>query len=323
MDGSPARSISVVVPTHNRSERLPALLDALAPQESEVVVVANACSDDTVAALERRAAEDPRLVVLEREQAGQLGALQAGVERAGGDVVLLLDDDVIAAPGLLAGHLAHHAARPGLVVLGYMPIALPARRRRGEFPLDLYAREYEKACELYEHDPANVLAGLWGGNVSLRREDALRVGLVPAQALLEGYGYHEDQDFGLRCAEAGLTGVFDRELLAEHRYERSPESFLAAARNSGATRFALYQRYGDEQPLTPDHYERTAPFPGKLLVRWARRRGARSLIEGFLKGVIAVAGALHLFRLESHAGFLLGTVEQQRGALDAAREAGR
>ena len=312
----------MVIPTHNRRDRLPMLLDALEPEGAEIIVVANACEDGSPQLLAERAEHNGKLVPVSIPEPGQLRAMQKGVELAQGEVVLLLDDDVIAEPGLIAGHAAHHADASGLVVLGYMPAVIPEPRRPGAYPVDLYARAYELACTEYEREPEAILRGLWAGNVSLRRDDALRVGLAPERPLVEGYGYHEDQDFGLRCAAAGLRGVFDRRLLAQHHYERDPDSFLRASRNSGATRVAVHDRHRSQGDLSPDFFERTVPYPGRLLVRRARRKGAYRLIQSFLRGVIAVAGRLRLFRLETHAGYVMGTIEQQRGALEAARNPG-
>jgi glycosyltransferase involved in cell wall biosynthesis len=309
-------TVSVVIPTHKRRERLPELLDALAGEEAaEIVVVVNASRDGSLELLEERACEDGRLRPAFVEEPGQTRALQAGVELANGEVVLMMDDDVLAEPGLVAGHARRHAERDNLVVVGYMPVARPPRRRRGEYPLDLYARAYERVCGEYEADPEAVLRGLWAGNVSMRRDDCLRVGLRADEGVFEGYGYHEDRDLGLRCAAAGLTGVFDRSLRARHLYEKTPEAFLRAATSSGTTRAAVHAQHGDRVgELPPDFFERGVPLPGRLLVRWARRRGLRAPIEALLRAAIDVAGRLRLFRVESHAGFLLGTIEQQRAA---------
>ena len=54
-------------------------------------------------------------------------ALDVGVQCSTGDVVLLMDDDVIAGPGLVSAHARRHAGADGLVVVGSMPVRL----RRG------------------------------------------------------------------------------------------------------------------------------------------------------------------------------------------------
>ena len=266
MSPSNLPSISVVIPTHDRRDRLPALLEALAGEAAEeIVVIATASGDGSLDLLKERAREDPRLRSVRAEEAGQMQALQAGVEQAQGEIILMLDDDVLPEPGLVSGHASHHAAARGLVLLGYMPVALPRPHRRGQYPAVLYAHAYELACAEYERDPGSILRGLWGGNVSMRRSDCLRVGLAGGDGLPGGYGYHEDRDLGLRCEAAGLRGVFDRRLRARHQYAKTPEAFLAAARNSGATRATVHARHAEAiGPLADDFYERVVPLPGRL-----------------------------------------------------------
>jgi GT2 family glycosyltransferase len=317
-------TVSVVVPTSNRRERLTTLLDALAAEPAkEVVVVVNGSSDRSMALLEERARRDPRLRPALRESPGKAAAQREGIEMAGGDVVLMLDDDVIPRPGLVAGHARAHAGRKGLVVVGYMPVDVPSPRRAGQYPIDLYARSYEGVCREYEADPEAILQSLWAGNVSMRRDDLVRVGIQPSAGMPERYWYHQDRDFGLRCAAAGMTGVFDRGLAATHRHRVTPEAYLRLARDSGHTRWAVHAAHPDEEPFRPrEFYRKSVPMPGRLLVQASQREPARRLVEAGLKLLIGVCGQLRLFRLETHAGFILGAIERQRGALEALAAAG-
>lgn len=312
-------TVSVVIPTHRRRERLPLLLDALAVEDAtEVIVVVNGGDDGSVALLEERAGREPALRPLVIEPAGQVRAMQAGVEVAGGEVVLLLDDDVIPEPGLVSGHAERHSADRDLVQLGYMPVAIPHPRRAGQYPVDLYARAYERVCGEYEDDSGAILCGLWAGNVSIRRSDCLRVGLHSDERQSDDYEYHEDRDLGLRCQRAGLHGAFDRRLRARHLYERTPDSFLAVSRNSGASRARVHRAHPDSiDPLLGDFFERVVPQPGRLLVRLSRRRHLQAPIRRLLQLLIRFSGAIRFFRLESHLGYVLGTIEQQRGAMSA------
>ncbi len=171
-------------------------------------------------------------------------ARQRGCERATGDIVLLLDADVVPGLGLATGHAAHHAAREGLVVAGPMPVSSP----RGA-AARLYADAYAKWLRDVERRSGVLLQRLWGGNVSLRRADALRVGLdEPAMHGLR----HEDRELGLRLAAAGLTGLFDPALRAEHRYQRDLASFCGDCRAEGAGLVAL-RRLHPEVPAVPLH----------------------------------------------------------------------
>lgn len=323
MTDSELPSVAAVIPTHNRRAGLPALIDAVASEPlAEIVVIVNGGGDGSLGWLRERAATEPRLRAQSAGEPSQTLALQTGVELATSDVVILLDDDVLPEPGWARGHARHHAGAEGLVVIGYMPVERPRRRRRGQFPLYIYADDYERACEGYERDRDSILRGLWGGNVSMRRADCLRVGLRPGPGMPAGYGYHEDRDLGLRCEAAGLRGAFDRGLRARHLYDKSPAAFLRAARNSGATRAAVQAAHAEALgPLPADFFARGAPWPGRLLVRWARREGARRPTVALLRGLAAFAGTLRLFRIETHLGFLIGAIEQQRGAIEQRQSA--
>lgn len=167
---------------------------------------------------------------------GPNASRQAGLDAASEEVVLFLDDDVLPDPGLATRHAAHHARGEGLVVLGYMPVARDANGRYATATAELYANEYERRVRSYEHAPDSILRNLWGGNVSLRREDGLGVGVENAE---HPGRRHEDQDFGFRCAAAGLRGVFDRDLMASHHYRRSRGDFLSDAFAQGYERALL------------------------------------------------------------------------------------
>lgn len=316
---SPLPSISVVVPTRNRERLLPELLHALENEPvDEIVVVVNSSEDASRDVLERLVEAEPRLKPLWIHEASQFRALQAAAEEASGEVLLMLDDDVLPKPGMIEGHARHHVEADDLVVVGYMPVELPVQRRRREYPLYQYSRAYENTCAAYERDPQTILRSFWAGNVSTRRENALRIGLAPSADLPGPYTNHRDRDFGLRCEEAGLRGVFDRRLRATHKHQRPPAEYARTARGSGFNRWVVHRLHNGVLGDLPDnYYQRDLPFPAELLVREARRPWARRPIQFFLRQVVALAGWLRLFRVESFVGHLSGTIEHQRGMDEA------
>jgi glycosyltransferase involved in cell wall biosynthesis len=312
-------TISVVVPTYNRRDNLEAVVRPLLedPATTELVVVVDGCNDGSIEHLEGIAQAEPRLKPLFVENGGAARAQQAGVEAAAGDVVLIIDDDVIAAPGLVTGHARHHAARQGIVVLGYMPTRVPARREPGGPATALYARAYEQSCERYEHDPQEILRSLWGGNLSLRRRDCLR---VPLETHAFRERYHYDREWGLRCLKAGLDGVFDRALLAEHRHRRPLAAALRDARNEGRGRVRLHQLHGDILgPLDTLAFERNLPPPARWLVRAARYPWVYPVLLALLTSLAKLARRLRLSTFELRAVQLLRRMEINAGALEALR----
>src|SRR3954454_8939946 len=120
---APVPTVSVVAPTFRRRHGLAAFVEPLLrePGFDELVMAVDGSDDGSVEWLHERGRRDARGVVLDLPNRGAGAARQAGVEAAQGDVVVLMDDDVIASPGLVAGHARHHADLEPKLVLGYMP----------------------------------------------------------------------------------------------------------------------------------------------------------------------------------------------------------
>jgi len=310
-----------VIPTYNRVRTLERALAPLLEDKAvyELIAVVDGSRDGSLELLQRIAGRHARLVPLFIEHRGEMGARQAGVEAASGDVVLFVDDDVLAEPGLASGHARRHAGQEGLVVVGYIPVELPRSRSAADFATFIYSVEYEGRCRIYKRDPASVLSTLWGGNFSLRRSDYLAIDM-PNPAYAERY--HPDREFGLRCLEAGLTGVFDRSLRAKHLHCRSLAAFARDARSQGAARVVLHRLHPASVELpAPREFERGLPPLAGALVRWARRPRAHRILGSVLGGLVRVSGAAHAWPLQEAAAKLLRRIEQQRGAVEASASA--
>lgn len=303
-------SVSVVVPTYKRRELLSRMMRPLLTSGAlEVLVVVDGVDDGSMEMLKQLAGAFPVVSPVWRENGGEGAARQTGLELAKGDVVLFLDDDVLAGPGLVEGHASAHARADGRVVLGYMPTPVPERRRAGQFATFLYRDEYEESCRRYEDGTTDVLTHLWAGNMSLHTADALRVGMQGGD--FRGV-YHADQDFGLRCALAGLTGVFDRGLTSEHVHERPLPAFVRDARAQGAGRVRLAMAHPQALPL-PDDRAFLAGLPAPLR-RLSGRPASLDAACAVLNAAVPLFGAVHLFRAETLAAKVLRRFEQVRGA---------
>jgi glycosyltransferase involved in cell wall biosynthesis len=310
---------SVVVPTYNRADGIERILRPLLddPATEEVVVVVDGSPDGTADRLRRLEAAEPRLRAVVIENRGEMGAREIGAREARGDVVVFIDDDVLAEPGLVSGHVrAHSEIGDGKVVVGYMPIAMNGHRTAGDFATRLYGREYEGRCVVYEAEPGNILRNLWGGNFSMRRDDCLAVGLRNRDYTER---YHPDRDFGIRCMDVGLTGVFDRSLVASHLHTRSLPSFLADGRSQGAGRALLHHLHPEVLGrLEADAFEEGLPAAGRWLVRAARRPRVHAAASRVLCSVVRAGGRARAWPVQDVAARLLRRLEQQRGAIDAA-----
>ena len=306
-------SVSVVVPTYRRPHVIESVVDPLLddPATAEVIVVVDGCPDGSQEVVERLAAQRPRLRGVYIANSGDMAARDAGARAATGDVVLFVDDDVIASPGLVSGHAAHHADGARRIVLGYMPITVggpTAENVAGR----VYAREYEGRCAHYETDPESPVRDLWGGNFSMPRQAGLEVGLANP-AFTEHY--HADRDFGIRCLEAGITGVFDRSLHADHRHRHTLAAFVRDAASMGAARVLTAELHPQLARLDADEFTRNLPVPLAALVTLARRPRAYGFVVALLTAAVKIAGRARIWKLQELIARVLRRVAQQHGAI--------
>jgi GT2 family glycosyltransferase len=305
----------------NLAELVPAVLADQAVRH--FVVVVDGEDPESASVLSLLQGRFDRLVFAQTPHAGQLRALETGVDLTDAEVVFLLDDDVMPTAGLAGRHARAHANDEGLVVVGTMPVELPPRR--ADIGSLLYARDYLGHCARIESGESQVLDNLWLGNVSIRRSDCLSVGLYSADFTAS---YHADQDLGFRLAEAGLVGRYDPSLVAAHRHRRSDVAFLHDARRRGASLAHLHQVHASRLgPFDPATFTDHLPAPLRALVRRVGSRPTAPGIARALLGLAAVpralgwdAGPVALAQLARRIAFVWGAAagedqipEQARG----------
>jgi GT2 family glycosyltransferase len=238
---------AVIVPTHNRSARLARTLDALeqqtcGPEAFEVIVVANACTDDTAAVVAARRERAPySLRLIERAEPGASGARNAGTEKTRAPLLIFLDDDIEASPGFVEAHLEAHrssANRYGSasVAVGYLP---PALQPEG----DLFAmmlRAWWEAMFDKMRGPGHRFeyTDLLSGNFSLHRDLFVSVGGFDTR-----YRCHEDYELGYRLLRAGAQFVFAEAASGDHSDRSRVPDACARKRAEGYADVQLSQQY--------------------------------------------------------------------------------
>lgn len=127
-------TVSVIVPTVDRTELLEDCLRSLTavtlPKQHFEVVVVDAEPADTTADVCRHFSESLDVIYLRLSSSGPAVAKNAGLFAARGNILLFLDNDHVAHPGLLREHLQAHAENPGetTAVVG-MAAWLPSLRQ--------------------------------------------------------------------------------------------------------------------------------------------------------------------------------------------------
>jgi glycosyltransferase involved in cell wall biosynthesis len=289
------------------------------PAAAEVVVVVDGSSDGSVALLEHMSRSDPRVKPLFLEHRGLNAAVQAGVERSTSEIVLILDDDLEATPGLVSAHARCHRAETDIVLLGYSPIFNPDAAGERALTASLYGEAYERSCREFESRPQEILLHMYGGHMSIRRSACLRVG-VYSQDFRERY--HPDREFGIRCLKAGLVGRFDRSLLARHYYAKSLSDFRRDARSQGAATATIHRLHPEVLgTVDPGMSAVGAPAAVRWVIRLSRFRPVHHVAAGGLEALVPVLGRFHALSLQRGAAKLLGRMEHQRGLYEALRDA--
>lgn len=107
--------ISLVLRSRDEADRLRLTLASLAGQiaDAEIIVVDDGSTDHTAEILARAAGVLPLTVLHHDQSRGRSAAANAGARAARGDVLLFLDGDTLAGPGLVAGHAALHRRAHG------------------------------------------------------------------------------------------------------------------------------------------------------------------------------------------------------------------
>lgn len=113
--------ISIVMPNHNRVDALPLTLEALSRQtypfgEFEVIVVDQASTDGSRELVAGYSAPYRLRLVTQEAKYGISVGRNGGVEAAQGELVILLDADIVADPGLVEAHDRLHAKYPDPVL---------------------------------------------------------------------------------------------------------------------------------------------------------------------------------------------------------------
>lgn len=243
-------SVSVVIPTKDRSDALARTLAALESQvvsgELETIVVDNGSSDGTVAMVgERAASTELPIKLIEHPEGGPAAARNAGAAAAGGEILLLLGDDTEPADeGLVEAHASLHATNPqdSYAVLGR--ISWSPRS-----PVTPYMHWLENGGPQFHFaelapGPVDAASYFYSSHVSLKRSIFERLGgfdvRFPSAAV-------EDTELGVRLADGGLELDYHPELLVLHDHPTTPEQSLRRAVTVGRSA-ALYNQLCPDRP---------------------------------------------------------------------------
>jgi GT2 family glycosyltransferase len=236
------QAASVIVPTRNRQAFARELVKSIISAETvpaEIVVVDQ--SDEPDLELSTYASERGCLVTYRNSPArGASAARNEGIMLARNDILVFVDDDVLAAPDWLSTLVATlEEADDHTVVTGQVRSGAP--ESAGGFAPSL--NEDEKEAVYEGRAAANVL---WTGNMAIFRATVDRIGtfderLGPGNKRFPGGG--EDNDFCFRLLEAGHRIVYEPKAVVYHRAWRPPRDYVGVRWRYGRGQGGFYGKH--------------------------------------------------------------------------------
>lgn len=260
-------SATIIIPTYRRTDSLCRVLASLVSQEqcgcSYDIVVAGFCMShaDAARASDAAAGLRHRIVSVPGATWNVSRARNVGIGSSTGDVLILLDADILVGPGFLDEHLRCHSSS-GCAVAGAVASFNPYLEEDRDTGIDaslsddcggttdataldarwdvitrcIASANLENTAS--QGTVAHVVEGrhiplpwafFWSGNVSIRRQ------LIGDHSLLfdesfEGWGA-EDMEWGFRAWQSGVPMLFNRHASGLHLpHERNIEGNVASER---------------------------------------------------------------------------------------------
>jgi len=309
--------LSIVVPTYNRRGILTRTLPSHLGQKGvdgryEVIVVVDGSTDDTLSMLQRTD-WGTRLRIISQPNRGLAAARNRGAAAARGEILLFLDDDMVAAPDLVAIHLEEQGASSQKVVLGALGLAEGVRRSFLKEGVATWSRDMERRLSAPGYRPR---FDDWSfGNASIGR--ALFLDLGGFDERFVSYG-NEDYDLGWRLTHRGVEVRFAARAVARQIYEKSFGAWLRDVYCVGRADVVLAEKYPS---IAADlRLTRRETHPLKRLARWSGLASVDPLAPAWmtLAGTLTLAERLSLRGSPlSHTQSLIGERAYWRGVRDA------
>ncbi len=267
MPDRPEQGLSIVVPTRNRAAKLRRCLEALTSQSADVAVQIVVVDDGSTDATPEVLAAFPSVETVSRPAGGRAAARNPAVERAQAPLVLFVDDDVVATPGLLQRHLDHHRRHPeeNEALIGLVTWA-------PELHITPHMLWLEDGGPLFSFntidDPDNVdWRHFCTANVSVKRSF-----LPSAHPFDEDLRRCVDIELGYRLARAGMRLRYDAEAVGHHLRVDTPETTEARMREVGKAMRRVHAKH-------PELTEPPPPFTVLSHVKAAVARPAAPVLR--------------------------------------------
>lgn len=280
--GPLAPAFSIIIPTYQRRDLVCEVVRTLCAieyaGEFEIIVVVDGSTDGTASVLSSLICTVP-IRIVEQANGGAANARNRGAADASGDILLFLDDDMIAEPNLLVEH-ARCYAEGADAVLGDFPVDAGSRP---SFLSDSISsnKAWERKSPLSHYD-------VFTGHLSVRRSVFQKLGGFDELFTADGKYGNEDIDFGLALIDA-YDVRHNPSAICHQRSTVGPREYMRRARSTakadlefaakhprlsrdlferrGASRISNRLRLLSRMPFLPQIVAETATIAAEIALR--------------------------------------------------------
>lgn len=269
--------VSVVIPTHNRSDLLPRAIKSVQEQiysDLEIIVVSDGSTDDTKAVVEGISKKDSRVRFIEYHPArGGNIARNTGIEAAQGEYVAFLDDDDEWLPEKLTKQVAvmESDSKIGLVYTGVHIIYVNEKIS--------YA---SKSCEAGEMSKKILFDNYIGttSTVMLKKSLISQTGMFD-----ENLRALQDYDLWIRFCQHCKVGVVAEELINYYNYTNSKQISALTQKYIDSFEYINSKYHDLYETLTPEEIKAKKNNEYTLLINKAMRNGNGKLARQYAKAL--------------------------------------
>ncbi len=222
--------ISVIVPTHNRADIVVMCLKSLRSQSLPAdlfeVIVSDDGSDNDIQPRIQNFLDDSSFncVYLRQEKAGANPARNNAIKHSRGEILLLINDDILASAKMLEEHFNTHKKYPAEsdAVLGKVTIH-PSIKDSFFTALHLDA-----SFDLWEGRKILDWKAFYTCNISVKKSFLDKYGYFDT-----GLNWHEDLELSERLSHHNLRVIYNPDALGYHYHNLDETQFLNIAEKEG------------------------------------------------------------------------------------------
>lgn len=265
--------VTVIIPVYNREDLIAESLDSALQQshpDVEVIVIDDGSTDQTIERIKPYIETDPRIRLIQQNNAGPGVARQAGLDIATGEFIQFLDSDDLLLPQKIALQVSALLDEPSAIAAYGKTELINIGAERTNIP---WKRTGIASKSMF---PEFLLSRWWGTSTPLYRHSTLRL-IGPWLPLIN----NEDWEYDCRLAALGKPLVFIDEFVSVQRRHRdhlsdAGDSDHRKLSDRATAQLAIYESALGSKTLIPQSY--FDQF-SKSVFHLARQCAAQNLAE--------------------------------------------